>query len=146
MVAFSTGWCYIPVLNGWEAPGAIYYRVVLWPDTKWLRKALCYRTGTKSASVPGLKQPVLIGGGRMTLFLAVWEKDVSWDQAHCYILQEYYFLIEPIPLSSCTNVSWVKIITIFKVSSYVYRYFFSGFWSIYIKRCASVPPPYLQQE
>ena len=39
--------------------------------TKWLRKALCYRTGTKLALVSGLKQPVLIGGGRMTLFLAV---------------------------------------------------------------------------
>jgi len=34
-------------------------------------RALCYRTSTKLILVLGLKQPVLIGGGRMTLFLAV---------------------------------------------------------------------------
>ena len=33
--------------------------------------ALYYTIGTKLALVPGLKQLVLIGGGRMTLFLAV---------------------------------------------------------------------------
>ena len=38
---------------------------------KWCREALCYRTGTKLALVPGLKQPVLTGGGRMPLFLVV---------------------------------------------------------------------------
>ena len=32
---------------------------------------LCCRTGTKLILVPDLKQPVLNGGGRMTLFLVV---------------------------------------------------------------------------
>ena len=42
-------------------------------DIKWLREALCCRTGTKLALISGLKHPVLIGGGRMPFFLVVEE-------------------------------------------------------------------------
>jgi len=45
---------------------------MLWSGAKWLRGALCRRTGTKLALVPGLKQQVLTQGGRMTLFLVVY--------------------------------------------------------------------------
>jgi len=49
----------------------VLYRVVLKTGTKWLQEALCCRIGTKMALVLGLKQPVLTGGGRMPLFLAM---------------------------------------------------------------------------
>ena len=51
MVACSTGWCYGLVVNH---PGV-----------------LCCATGIKLALVSGIKQPVLIKGGRMALFLVV---------------------------------------------------------------------------
>ena len=46
-------------------------QVITPTGTKWSREALCYRTGTKLVLVPGLKQPVLNGGGRMHLFVVV---------------------------------------------------------------------------
>ena len=47
--------------------------------------ALCYMTGAKLILVPGSKQPVLNGDGRMPLFLVVTDEHICYVTTRMYI-------------------------------------------------------------